>query len=59
MFLQSFPLWQRLLQSISFFLHGHLLVLQVPKQLYFAAVMVEEWEYVDQAADGEEALDEE
>ena len=32
--LQSPPLWQKVLQSIPFFLHGHYHVLQAPEQLH-------------------------
>lgn len=38
LFLQSFPLWQKLLQSIPFFMQGHLRVLQVLEQLHLLPV---------------------
>ena len=38
LFLHSFPLWQKLLQSIAFFLHGHLLVSHTPEQLHLFPV---------------------
>ena len=40
LFLQSFPLWQKLLQSIAFFLHVHLLVSHIPEQLHLFPVKI-------------------
>ena len=44
-------MWQKLLQSIAFFLHGQLLVTHVPEQLHWATVLVGGWEGVELAAE--------